>query len=333
MDLLSWDRDRPRFPPELFANIIDHQDQEDLANSSLVCTSWLYFARPRLFSCLRFDERRIRMFIHDPNIIDSPLSTIRPVVKEVVIYNSLPLERAEIRQLLSSLKTVTGLSYCPYCIYPILGQKKLDILAETFHNITALTIVGDFRNFQQLTTFICAFPFITSLDVKAEIGFELATSSYLECRPSPSLRVLRLECNLEGIIPWLLQLDPIPQISELTLKGLIGWGSSHIGRLLRALGPSLKHLTLVEKINVYFASCHGKKKHLPWKFPFIMILSRYPVNGSWPAIQFRIGVPPIFMSETKPFIRINSTRREDDTFSSNITFSTRDFDFSESYAF
>lgn len=270
MDAVKWDRDCPRFPPELFANIIDHQDQDALPTSSLVCTSWLYFARPRLFSSLRFDERRIQMFLHDPAIINSPLSTIPSLVKDIVIYNSLPLEHTELIQLFTSLKSVTGLVYCPYCIYPVLSESKISTLSESFKNITALTIVGDFPNFQQLITFICSFPFLKSLDVKAEIGFGSATSSYLDHHLSQALRVLKLECNLEGIIPWLLQLDSIPQISDLTLKGFIGWGSSHIARLLRALGPSLKHLTLVEKINVYFASFHG---NYPFFCFFIYLLN------------------------------------------------------------
>ncbi|KAF8815911.1 hypothetical protein BYT27DRAFT_6489272 [Phlegmacium glaucopus] len=261
---VKWDRDCPTFPLELFANIIDHQDRDALAISSLVCTSWRSFAQPRLFSRLQFDERRIKMFIDDPDIVDSPLSTIRDLVKVVVIYDRLPFEHAEIVQLLSSFKKVTELSYGnPFRIYNRMDEKTAHDLAETFHSITAVTLFATFRTFQQMITFICAFPFLVKVNMKAEImtGYQYPSYPHINCQPSPTLRALKLHCRLYEIIPWLLQLNPIPQITELTLKDFLGANFIYIGKLLSTLGPSLKRLTLVETTRCPYAMLpfHGKR--------------------------------------------------------------------------
>ena len=208
------------------------------------------------------------MVIDDPNIIHSPLSTIRSLIKVVVIYNRLPLDQAEIVRLFSSsLKTVTGLTFgntsAFYRMQSPIDEKTIHDLVEIFHNITALTLFTNFHNFQEMATFICAFPFLNSIDLS--MGFsdwkeQEHPYSHIKCRPSPALRVLQLEYRLSEILPWLIQLDPTPQITTLTLKDFLADIFPNIGQLLIALGPSLKRLTLVERLGYYYSTMQLRGK-------------------------------------------------------------------------
>ncbi|KAJ7143701.1 hypothetical protein C8R44DRAFT_724736 [Mycena epipterygia] len=225
------------FPAELEDTIIDlnHSDLATLASCGLVCRSWLPSSRYHLFSSISLNENNAASFLA---ISKSSLTNIPAVVREVELHFS----RESLPNLISILSLLTQTKRLR--LLPLRDEVAYaDVVARVGSDwASRMNILHKFDSFAQVLDCICLCPQLQSLEIRG-VWKEMGDLSLLSSLPK-SLRTLDLTCDLDFFLSWLLTLDEIPQISDLTLRSIRVGEIPVVTNHLRILGSALESLKL-----------------------------------------------------------------------------------------
>jgi hypothetical protein len=234
----------PVFPNEIFDTIIDHlhNDKWALLRTCLVCRAWLPSSRYHQFRRVELTgTRRIANFL---DILESPLSTILPFVR------SLVLRESGWGALSSSRTWVPGEGWEPVSVVP---KTALFALLRELHRLDIRQFHFEF--FSQVVEMVSIFPVLeevllrrvhwstTGRDASSREGVSPPGRELLF---PPSLRFMELgDCPKSEVLDWLILKRCTPNLRTILLGSIAAAEINSINRYLQTLGPTLEHLTLV----------------------------------------------------------------------------------------
>jgi hypothetical protein len=240
----------PRLPAELTDVVIDflHDDEDGLANCSLVCKAWLPATRYHIFENLVLDPWSIESFV---DLITQPLATVAPVIHQLaidmnrtrfhtifnLILTRLPrfhmLRRLELRRVRWYALNDQAIKAINFAFG---GIAELSISHNTFWDPKEVVgLVSGFTSLQKLS--------FRDLDWKAWHDASPNFDQWCEHVP-PELHVVDLgDILIEVILKWLLTQKPTPIVDTLSLSCYRACPQNADG-YLQALGPQLQHLVL-----------------------------------------------------------------------------------------
>jgi hypothetical protein len=132
---------------------------------------------------------------------------------------------------------------------------------QNFQTITTLELYsGTVRTFDNILSIVGALPQLRRLCLMGLHWYSRHNASVAK-PPIFYLQELDLESEkcIADMLSWLLSYDRIPPIKRLKLAFV--FTSPYIGQLLRAIGPTLEHLSLY-KINDTQSMSHTRGIHL-----------------------------------------------------------------------
>jgi len=101
---------------------------------------------------------------------------------------------------------------------------------------------------------LCAFPALERLHLEADWP-ETETIAPTDMGLSANLRELYLRCEASHVLEWFLMMPEVAPVSKLTLHGIDALDLPIVTRYLKALGPSLTHLSIYPSGRLYDALC------------------------------------------------------------------------------
>jgi hypothetical protein len=243
-----------RLPREIIDMITDFlsDDKIALANMSLVCKAFLPSARHHLFETLTIATDRFWLLSAPVSEIVDTFTSFGPLVHHLQFRNhekNLDLEKW-IRVFLPCLSPFNGVRSLSL---PGFGWRNpadaRNKLFACFSGISELCIVyGFIPDASNVVRLALQFPLLEQLELEG-INFpgELIDHNKIipnDVRAFSSLGSLTISGDIGPIISWLLSLERIPSLHTLRLPSLTADGWESAGRFIRALAPTLKHLTL-----------------------------------------------------------------------------------------
>jgi hypothetical protein len=242
-----------RLPREIIDMITDFlfNDKIALANMSLVCKAFLPSARLHLFETLTIATDRFCLHSASISEIVDTFSSFAPLVHHIQFRDEEDEYKFEkwIAVFLPCFSLFKGVKSLTLPNFdwrnPIEVRNKL---FACFSGISELFIVdGYFPDTADIVWLALQFPLLERLDVEYNeepdhIVNLIAVPT--DVRAFPSLRSLAVGGYIGPIICCLLSLERIPSLHTLCLFSVSSSESAAIDRLIRALAPTLKHLTL-----------------------------------------------------------------------------------------
>lgn len=231
-------------------------DKIALANMSLVCRAFLPSARLHLFETLTLstDQFWEGCRIRDPEIVDT-FTSFAPLVHhlEFLSYErnwELESWARVFLPFLSIFKGVTSLSlpYFPWIHMPVEIRSEL---FTCFSGVLELFIIcGYFSHTADIVWLTLQFPLLEHLYFEKtewdedSIGYGLTTVIPSDAQAFSNLSSLTISGDMESVIYWILSLERMPSLRTLYVTTLADSGWEPVGQFIRALAPTLKHLTL-----------------------------------------------------------------------------------------
>jgi hypothetical protein len=248
-----------RLPTELTDTIIDflHDDEDNLANCSLVCKAWVPATRYHIFENLLLDPWNIESFV---DLINHPSNTVAPFIHQLVIdlnksqYH--PVFNVTLIQLprfgmLQRLELRRSKWYA-------IDRNARQAIKFAFGGITELALSHNtLWTKTQFFELVSGFPSLQKLSAH-DFVWDFGNGSLWNLDQSgkhadvpPELHVVDLGNKLNGdILEWLSTQKPTPIIDTLSLGYM--WGSlPYINEFLKALGAQLQHLVLVSTVDLH----------------------------------------------------------------------------------
>jgi hypothetical protein len=246
----------PTLQPEIMDIITDFlfDDKFALANMSLVCKAFSPSARLHLFE-------RLTITTDGLWLLDAPVSeTVETVMTFAHLVRHLRFCDCEREGKLEEWTRV----FLP-CLSHFRGLKSLSLscfrwgnpvevknkLFACFGGISELSIeIGYFPDAADVVRLAVHFPLLERLELEGmNLGGELEVIDHNKIIPNDirafsNLGSLTIGRDIEPIISWFLSLERIPSLHTLRLPYLTEDGWESAGRFIRALAPTLKHLTL-----------------------------------------------------------------------------------------
>jgi hypothetical protein len=256
----------PRLPAELTDAIFDflYDDDEILANCSLVCKEWLPVARYHIVKELRLYARNVEAFV---NLITHPSATIVPHVRDLIIdqveFDHIELFDAMFLRL-PRCDFVRRLELRNICCWSY-RVSSIDRLVSAFESATDLTLDGiTFDNPTNIRSVVARFPSLKRLSVShpafrrdlSQLTARLGVTDVLQHLRPPNIRNLDLSEVYHYhtyILDWFCSHGIL--VDSLSLELDMSTLPS-LSRYLQVLGPSLLFLHM----NVRF--CPEGASHL-----------------------------------------------------------------------
>ncbi|KAJ6507378.1 hypothetical protein C8R47DRAFT_1005740 [Mycena vitilis] len=242
-------------PPEVVDFIADGNrgNRKALASSSLVCKAWLQSSRYHLFS--EFDiyvgPARGASFL---KLLRHPLCTLVYCIRKISIYPGQP-DQLGVAGL--GDKTVTGLSKLQHVsslrIHNHRGSipsATLALLASAFPEVTTLRLTNGFSSFKGAIEFVTMFPMLKSLDFYPHC-VDASPTALPGTAPPPNLGSVTLHSPLL-YSSWFT--EHCGHFQSFTLSDLKSTDSVRLTELLKALGASLRNLSLRFSAGSFYSS-------------------------------------------------------------------------------
>ncbi|CAA7262398.1 unnamed protein product [Cyclocybe aegerita] len=199
----------------------------------------------RIFSHLHLNQRLADSIINEvPDLFSSPLSTIAPLVTSLKILLSTAREIRLLIPYLNPLEQVKKLYIGRDSLFfRATNNFPVKLLAECFSNITSLEVAFDFRSFTQLTGLVCAFPRLKELHFRSLWeGPAMGTGEQQPIRILPrSLKTLEISAYTKHILEWVVSLEEMPSITDLSLE-VDSFETSQVNDFLKLQGPNIRRL-------------------------------------------------------------------------------------------
>ncbi|KAF8055243.1 hypothetical protein FPV67DRAFT_872953 [Lyophyllum atratum] len=224
----------PTLPQELVDVIIDHlrDDRTALATCSVMCKAWLSRSRSHLMADFSISPYDLIIDAVDIASIFSPYT--RNLLLNFYAY-SLPHE-------IDLFPSITSL----YIMRSEINQGMQYRLSAAFTLITHLELRNTrFAAFDVLANLLCSFPRIQTVML---VGCSWLKETEPSARISPPRGWHTLSIDLSSLdtfLAWFTSLDPLPTLSRLRIDQPHEEHLKHVGAAIRALGTSLRYLTIV----------------------------------------------------------------------------------------
>jgi hypothetical protein len=239
-------------PQEMVDAITDQlqasKDWYGLKSFGLVQKSWLSSSRRHLFHTISVKIRNIDWFLE---ILTVPSRSVTPYVRRLVVNNDHDMLLNKILPVAQPLHAVKSLSIALLSWGDLIPEAKENLIS-VFKHITFLSIhCVNFDSLSQAVHFITSYPYLEELSLMG--GYWRSDLS-----PSPSqmpdqsglarLKTLRsFTLDHIEILEWVLRCQPMPPLTTIDFSS---HGRSEVnvwGRLIKALGPTLKHLRICHR--------------------------------------------------------------------------------------
>jgi hypothetical protein len=250
-----------RFPVELYLLIVDNlqDDQTTLCVCSLVCKTFLHASRRHRFYTVHLNERRGDLFLDSIRSIFSPCQYVRHLFIDwiwphsdawVNIDSNWSVFDAWVNAALPLLSThLLNVTLLHLRLYTMLNDTARAVIVSGFQQVKHLSIdYCKFETSEQLNELIASFPSLTSLSCLDSLW-----TSYKE-------PVIPLPCNLNSItlstyhstfFDRLLSIESHPNVRRVRFRMPYTEFEAQVdavGKLLKTLGSSLKHLSFLNVI-------------------------------------------------------------------------------------
>ena len=246
----------PELPAELIDTVVDflHDDEESLANCSLVCREWLPATRYHIFNNLLLDRWNVEEFLA---LTTRPSATVARYIDHLIIdqgrfrdadfFQSLfrRLPRFNLLRTLG-LRNVKWLHYvmnAPDNLVSAFGRiNNLKLSRCTFdHPLHLKSVIAGFRSLKRLslshTRFLVELPYLEQ---------DAAATGYLQPPKLPDINTLEF---WEDDRPHTMNWFPFDDVSITSFSVYLGGSSvSSLNQHLKIIGPSLRHLTLDDSL-------------------------------------------------------------------------------------
>ncbi|KAK7059700.1 hypothetical protein R3P38DRAFT_3251966 [Favolaschia claudopus] len=240
------------FPQELYDLVISLiTDTDSLASCSLVCRNWIPSTRINLF-------RRLRPLVISPSslpqvllLVDNSISTISPYISSLVLKDwSLTCSKSFyplLPRIAGRMTAVESLVFYS-CDWEEMSNGVFNFLVFYFRNTLKSLELREcpYRTFEGLLGLVCSFPMLETLSLHRLVVDRTALSPEPNARknaPPPHLRSIHALGSVKSeLMKWTLKshLD----IEEVSLGPILPGEARLVGKLLRGLKSTLKHLTL-----------------------------------------------------------------------------------------
>jgi hypothetical protein len=256
----------PRLPAELTDIIVDflYDDDEGLANCSLVCKEWLPVARYHIVKEFRLYAWNVEAFV---NLITHPSATIVPHVHDLVIdQGELGFQHIELFDgmflRLPRFDFVRRLELRNICWWNY-RVSSIDRLVSAFKSATDMTLDGIiFDNPTNIKSVVASFPSLKRLSVThpafrrhlSQLTTRLGVTDVLQHLRPPNIRDLDLSDvyhNHTYILDWFCSHGIL--VDSLSLE-LEMYSLPSLSRYLQVLGHSLLFLQMNVRFGLEGAS-------------------------------------------------------------------------------
>ena len=234
----------PRLPAELTDTIIDllHDEEDALANCSLVCKAWLPATRYHIFENLLLDPWNTEAFIDMKN---HPLATVAPYIHHLTIDQIKHRYHQTLNNVFVRLPNFPILQRLDLksISWGRIGDEARNTAISAFKGVTELELsFSDFTTPDQFIELVSNLTSLRSLSVQYVSWTEDTPVTFSQQNAPPKLHVIKLGGLGSGpILDWLAMQKPI--IDTLSIC-LIPEEADSVNRYLGVLGPSLLHLSV-----------------------------------------------------------------------------------------
>jgi hypothetical protein len=233
----------PHLPAELIDTVVDflHDDEESLANCSLVCKEWVPATRYHIFNNLLLDRWNMEEFV---DLITRPSATVALYINHLIIdqgksrhtdlFQSM-FRRLPHFHLLRTLE-LRNSRWADSLVFAFGGIRDLKLSRCTFANPVHLkTVISSFLSLKRLSVSHTRF-LVEHDDLDQDVA---VTMGYIQPLKFPDIDTLELwERHVTSWFPF--EGAPIASCSIYLGRFCL----SSLNRYLEVLGPSLRNLTL-----------------------------------------------------------------------------------------
>ena len=235
----------PHLPPELSDIIVDflHDDEESLANCSLVCKDWLPVTRYHIFKNLLLDRWNVEEFV---DMITHPSATVAPYIHQLTIdqgkkprYHHV-FQRAFLRLPRFNLLHELELRNVQWCNFP---TGVVDSLISAFQRVADVKLSNS--AFGSPTHFMSIFTRFRHLKRMSILQTQFSSLNddpwFTNDSIPPIIQVLELgEIESTEIFDWFVSHRiPVISLSVYTSVPILSLNS-----YVQLLGPSLVYLAI-----------------------------------------------------------------------------------------
>ena len=245
---------KPNLPTELLHTIFDHfrDDITTLRNCSRVCKHWVSPSRHRLFTDITLDCRTVGRFLRLFQSESGP--SIAPHVRTLNLHalisldwflTSIPILAPHLQHVASLKITVSETNN------GLRPARDISVFPNSFQNITALEVWIICTTVHEVAAFISSFRVLESLVITGT-GWdseEMPTTEEDLTKIGFSVHLRRFRYNWvkAGLIRWLTQRPPLPDLSTIFFDIQDVEAGESIQPYFERHGKSLHHLTLISK--------------------------------------------------------------------------------------
>jgi hypothetical protein len=224
-----------------------HKDRPALKTTSLVCRNWLPASRMHLFEMVTFSPVNLTDFF---SISNSRYSTLLPHIRNITLkppgvlphqgqYQTWKNFTPDLHRC-TAIKSVS----LEYMKWHYLEPSARESFVSNLPGVTEInTISATFANLGQLLELLASYPLLE----KVSLDFGLSSSSLSLSPPlhpfPPRLGTIKLGAqHTQHVLTWLQSHDTFPDVHTLDIYNIRPIEVGPLERLLRVLGPQLKHL-------------------------------------------------------------------------------------------